>query len=82
MDLNGLKAVSIDFSDTSFNNSNLSNADLRCSRFENASFLDAILDNADLRGAHITNASICGAKSYSSIKTDTPVSCVRVPISK
>lgn len=82
INLKGLQAVGIDFSDTSFNNSNLSNADLRCSRFENTSFLNAILDNADLRGAHITNDAICGAKSYNGIKTDTPVSCVRVPISK
>lgn len=82
MMLKKLKAVGIDFSNKTFNNSDLSDSDLRCGIFKNTSFHNSVLDNVDFRGAYIEDYTICNAKSYKHIKTDNPVVCVNVPISK
>lgn len=83
MDLKRLQAVSINFSNKIFDNSDLSGSDLRCSIFKNTSFHNSILDNVDFRGAYIEDYdAICEAKSYKNVKTDKPVFCINVPISR
>lgn len=82
MILKKLKAVGVDFSNKTFNNSDLSGADLRCGIFKNTSFHNSVLDYVDLRGAYIEDNAICNSKSHKYIKTDKPVFCVNVPISK